>query len=306
LECFVDSCYSKHGDQKAITGFLLSLGGGPIMWTSRKQDRITTSTCDAESYAVVTAVQYVEYARDLLDVLGATQYSPTLVHNDNSATINLCHDALSHKKSIQLTRQMAYVRERTLFGIIAPVHISTKDQPADYLTKRLNGASFQRCCDMSGLLTLVPPHSSPSAVPSRGGVSSDARLAVVQSVASVSRRAPGASPGVHPCSLSAITVGLPCLCVPCDSCTDGALSGLKQDAEDVHQSRVADATGRPEQSQECAPAGRHGRQSSTVADPALPPADGRRSPVVHSCGPQLLISRTADRDPCRGGVRRCY
>ena len=36
------------------------------------------------------------------------------------------------------------------------------------------------------------------------------------------------------------------------------------------------------------------------------PTDGRRSPVVHSCGPQLLISRTADRDPCRGGVRRCY
>jgi len=36
------------------------------------------------------------------------------------------------------------------------------------------------------------------------------------------------------------------------------------------------------------------------------PIDGRRSPVVHSCGPQLLISRTADRDPCRGGVQCCY
>ena len=271
LECFVDASYSKQGDQKAITGFLLSLGGGPIMWTSRKQDRITTSTCDAESYAVVTAVQYVEYARDLLEELGATQFSPTLVHNDNSATINLCHDALSHKRSIQLTRQMAYVRERTLFGIISPVHISTKDQPADYLTKRLDGASFQRCSDMSGLRTLVPPQSSPTAVPSRGGVLSDAQLAAVQLAASGSRRAPGASPGVQTCCLSAITVGLPCLSLLCDLCRDSRVSGPQQDAEDMPQFRVE----RPEQSQmlECQPAGRHGRQSSTVADPALPPAD---------------------------------
>jgi len=101
---------------------------------------------------------------------------------------------------------MAYVRERTLFGIIAPVHISTKDQPADYLTKRLDKASFQRCCDMSGLLTLVPPQSLPSAVRSRGGVLSDARLAAVQSAASGSRRAPGTSPGVGLCCLWTILV----------------------------------------------------------------------------------------------------
>ena len=160
LECYVDASYSKQGTKKAITGFLLVLGGAPIMWTCRKQDRITTSTCDAESYAVVTAVQYVEFARDMLAELGCIQSAPTPVHNDNSATINLCYDALSHKKSVQLTRQMAYVRERTLFGVISPRFISTKDQPADYLTKRLDAASFQRCCALSGLHPL--PSSSPS------------------------------------------------------------------------------------------------------------------------------------------------
>jgi len=169
---------------------------------------------------------------------------------------------------------MAYVHERTLFGIISPVHISTKDKPADYLTKRLDGASFQRCSGMSGLLALVPPQSSPSAVLSRGGVFSDAKRVAVQSSASGSRHAPCASSRVQaPCSLSVITVGLPCLSLLCDSCRDSSVSGLKQDAEDVHHSRVADATGRPEQSQECAPAGRLGRQSSTIANPALPPAD---------------------------------
>jgi hypothetical protein len=151
LECFVDANYSSSGSKKAITGFLLKVGGAPVFWTARKQDRITTSTCDAESYAVMTAVQYVEFVRDLLDELGCTQVTPTPVFNDNTAAVSLCIDPVSHKKSVQLTRQMAYVRERTQWGIIAPLHVRTTEQPADFLTKRLDAASFDRCSALSGL-----------------------------------------------------------------------------------------------------------------------------------------------------------
>jgi len=143
--------------RKGITGFILKIGGAPLCWSARKQDRTTTSTCDAESLAVVTAVQYVEHARDLLEELGATQFTPTPVYNDNSTTINLCHDALSHKKSVQLTRQMAYVRERTLLGVISPIYVPTHSQPADFLTKRLGAAPFQRCCELSSMQALPSP-----------------------------------------------------------------------------------------------------------------------------------------------------
>jgi hypothetical protein len=151
LECFVDANYSSCGNKKAITGFLLKVGGAPVFWTARKQDRITTSTCDAESYAVMTAVQYVEFVRDLLAELGCTQVTPTPVFNDNTAAVSLCIDPVSHKKSVQLTRQMAYVRERTQWGIIAPLHVRTKEQPADFLTKRLDAVSFERCSALAGL-----------------------------------------------------------------------------------------------------------------------------------------------------------
>ena len=61
---------------------------------------------------------------------------PTPVFNDNTAAIKLCIDPRSHRKSVQLTRSMAYVRERTEFGVIAPIHVRTKDMCADFLTKR--------------------------------------------------------------------------------------------------------------------------------------------------------------------------
>jgi hypothetical protein len=151
LECFVDANYCSAGGKKSQTGYLLCVGGAPVHWTSRKQDRVTTSTCDAESYATMAAVQYVEFMRDLLHDLGCTQMTPTPVFNDNTATVQLAIDPVSHKKSVQLTRPMAYVRERSLFGVIAPLHIDTKDQPADFLTKRLDGPPFRRCRDLCAL-----------------------------------------------------------------------------------------------------------------------------------------------------------
>jgi hypothetical protein len=154
LECYVDASYGGDLSRKSTTGLLLTFAGSPLFWASRKQDRIATSTCDAESQAVMTAVQYVENLRDILEELGCRQTSPTPVYNDNSATITLCFDPRAHKRSAQLTRPMAYVRERTLFGVISPVHVRTMDMPADFLTKRLSAAAFSHCRLLTGMCAL--------------------------------------------------------------------------------------------------------------------------------------------------------
>lgn len=162
LECFVDASYPSFGDKKSMTGFLLMFAGAPIAWTARKQDRVTTSTCDAESHAIVASVQHAEYLRDFLEELGFTQFLPTPVYNDNTAAVSLCIDPLAHKKSVQMTRQMAYIRERTRYGVIQPSHVRTQDQPADFLTKALDGPAFQRCCELAGLARVPALSSAPS------------------------------------------------------------------------------------------------------------------------------------------------
>jgi hypothetical protein len=156
LECYCDASFGGDPSHKSTSGFLLTLAGSPIYWASRKQDRITTSTCDAESQAVMAAVQHVESMRDQLGELGCLQTWPTPVYNDNSATVNLSINAKAHKKSVQLTRPMAYVRERTLLGVIAPIHVQTTNMPADYLTKNLPPDSFLRCREQTGMEFLPP------------------------------------------------------------------------------------------------------------------------------------------------------
>ena len=152
LEAFTDANFTTHDPSfRSMTGAVLKVGGAAIAWISRKQDRITTSTCDSESLAAMTTVQYIEHARDLLEELGQLQEWSTNLYCDNTATVSLCHDPVAHKKSVQLTRPMAYVREKTSWGVVNPLHVRTTDQAADFLTKALPAPSFQTCRDLVGL-----------------------------------------------------------------------------------------------------------------------------------------------------------
>ena len=110
---------------------------------------------------------HVENLRDLLEDFDSMQKWPTPVFNDNSATVALSVDPHAHKKSVQLTRAMAYVRQRTAHGVIAPIFVRTTFQPADFLTKKLSEDAFARCRLQSGMLPLPPSLHSLSV---QGGV----------------------------------------------------------------------------------------------------------------------------------------
>jgi hypothetical protein len=154
LECYVDANLAPVADKKSMTGIVIQLGAGPVFWTARKQDRITTSTCDSECLAMQVSTQYVELLRDHLEEFECLQRWPTPVYNDNSAAVTLSKDPRAHHKSVQLVRPMSYIRELTAIGKIIPIHVPTTEQPADFLTKRLYPGPFQACRWLSGMAPL--------------------------------------------------------------------------------------------------------------------------------------------------------
>jgi hypothetical protein len=169
LEAFADASLTQSGNDRSMTGFILQVGGGPVTWSAKKQDRKTSSSCDSECLAVMTACQYVQGARDQLEELGCMQVSPTPLFNDNTVTVRLCCDAEAHNKSVQLTLPMGYVRDFTLKRVIAPQYIRTTEQPADMLTKRLAPAQFEECKWRAGLRAL-PANVLSLSVPALAGV----------------------------------------------------------------------------------------------------------------------------------------
>ena len=167
LEAYCDASLGPTGSSHNHTGILLTVAGGPVSWTSRKQDRKTTSTCDSEALAVMSTVQHVLHMRDLLSEFGAVQSWPTPLYNDNTACVRLCVEPRSHHKSLQLTRPMAMVRQITHDGFIAPEFVRTTQMPADCFTKQLDRVAFERCREQMGMAPL-PADVRFSTFPSSG------------------------------------------------------------------------------------------------------------------------------------------
>jgi hypothetical protein len=151
LQAYSDSDFQNCKSSKSIPGLIFMLAGGPVHWLSKRQDRVTNSTCEAEAQALITCPQHVCYMRDLLEEIGLTQTGPTPVLCDNQATVDLSIDPVSHHRTKQLRKAMHYVRELRELGIISPTLVGTQFQLADFLTKHCRVQDFVRNIEQVGL-----------------------------------------------------------------------------------------------------------------------------------------------------------
>ncbi|CAM9988762.1 unnamed protein product [Heterosigma akashiwo] len=98
LRAFSDSdLCSDRIDGKSVTGYILFLGDTPILWSSKLQGVVTTSTAEAEYLALRSSIKDIMWLRHLLADLGCPQQEPTPVVEDNSACIEWANDLVVSK-----------------------------------------------------------------------------------------------------------------------------------------------------------------------------------------------------------------
>ena len=88
VERVLDSDFASDIDsRKSMTGYLMSLYGGPISWKSSRQGGVTLSSSEAEFVVACQAGQEIAYLRDLLKGFGYTQKGPTEIWEDTVSCI---------------------------------------------------------------------------------------------------------------------------------------------------------------------------------------------------------------------------
>jgi hypothetical protein len=70
-----------------MTGYLMTLNGGPISWKSSRQDGVTLSNSEVEFVVASQVGQEVVYLRTLIRGFGYTQKGPTEIWEDNASCI---------------------------------------------------------------------------------------------------------------------------------------------------------------------------------------------------------------------------
>jgi hypothetical protein len=142
---WVDSDFASDIDsRKSMTGYLMSLNGGPISWKSSRQGGVTLSSSEAEFVAASQAGQEVVYLRALLRGFGYTQKGPTEIWEDNASCIMMSENPTNRDRSRHVDVKVHFLRDLVRDGHVKLLKCAGPQNVSDALTKSLPRPAFEK------------------------------------------------------------------------------------------------------------------------------------------------------------------
>jgi hypothetical protein len=138
LHGYVDADWASDiNDRKSTSGYVFTLAGGAVSWSSKKQSSVALSSTEAEYIAGAHAAKEVVWLRRLLSELGAGTNDPTIVHMDNQSAMTIARNPEFHDRTKHIEVRYHFLRQKVESEELELEYIPTGEQIADVLTKGL-------------------------------------------------------------------------------------------------------------------------------------------------------------------------
>ena len=152
LIAFVDSDWATdETDRRSVSGFVIGFQSesgdfSPIVWRSKKQTCVATSTCEAEYVAMHEVCREVTFLRSVLKEIGWSKgRKPTVVFCDNRSAVAIGNDeAVRSKRARYIDIRFHYARWCARQGLVRFQWIGTKENIADLFTKSVSNDVFAK------------------------------------------------------------------------------------------------------------------------------------------------------------------
>lgn len=157
LHAYSDADWAGDSDDFVSTnGYIVYLGKHPVSWSSKKQKSVARSSTEAEYRSVANTSSELTWINSLLRELGIEQLKPPVIYCDNVGATYLCANPVFHSRMKHVALDYHFIRNLVQAGLLRVVHVSTKDQLADMMTKPLPRQPFSSFTSKIGV-TKVPP-----------------------------------------------------------------------------------------------------------------------------------------------------
>ncbi|MBW0537724.1 hypothetical protein O181_077439 [Austropuccinia psidii MF-1] len=132
----------------SITGYLATMGGGLILWKTRKQLTISLSTAEAEYKALCDLTSELMWLKQWgKECSLLSRDRPIPIHKDNQSCINAAKGNcnLNNKRMKHIAIQLHFIKEALSNGFAELVYTPTSNMLADFLTKSVGRVTLSWC-----------------------------------------------------------------------------------------------------------------------------------------------------------------
>ena len=142
---YCDSDYASDMDRsRSITGYVFTVGGNAVSWSSSLYKVVALSTTEAEYMALSDAVREGIWLKGICKELKLSD-EEIEVHCDSQSAIYLAKNYVYRAKTKHIATKYNFIRDVIASGVASVVKIHTSVNPADMLTKTLPGEKFVGC-----------------------------------------------------------------------------------------------------------------------------------------------------------------
>ncbi|GMF37440.1 unnamed protein product [Phytophthora fragariaefolia] len=151
IRAYADANWGGDKRTRSTSGVLLLLGGGPVVYKSKRQATVALSSAEAEYMVLGLAAQEVLWLRYVLAEMGFSAEDPTTLQMDNKSAIGMATNQGYTPRAKHIDLRAHFVRDHIEAGRIKLEYVPTEHQLADFLTKAVPTPRLVQLCKASGI-----------------------------------------------------------------------------------------------------------------------------------------------------------
>jgi len=151
LNAYCDADWANDkSDSISVGGCLINMGG-PVIWRSKKQGLVATSTVMAEYISMYDCCRELDWHVEFLNEVRFCFRVPAVLFCDNQGAISIANSRKVSQQTKHIRFRYHFVRECVSLGTVVLKYVCSKENVADVFTKGLSGPCTADFCKSLGL-----------------------------------------------------------------------------------------------------------------------------------------------------------
>jgi hypothetical protein len=146
---YSDADHANYSTCESISGVCTLVYGNLVGWSSYKQNRVATATCESEVLSVLDGVNEIEFIKNLLNELRINHHTPILF-NDNQGCLKSTETGGQFKSNKHYRIRLNRIRRAIADGLCEVKYCQTRMMIADAMTKKLAFDSTKDLFEIAG------------------------------------------------------------------------------------------------------------------------------------------------------------